>query len=329
MLIEISDPSQVGDARRKAVTLAEDLGMDESRRGAIALATTEMATNVIKHAGRGHILVQPLRQNANFGVRVISVDKGPGISDISKAFDDGHSTAGTMGTGLGAIRRKSDVFDLFSVPGCGTVIAGEFWQSKPRGPSNGSLDIGYVSEPIRGEEVCGDGWAARNFPQSVVLMVVDGSGHGILAAEAAREAERVFSSAKQDSVADFVRDTHDALKKTRGAAMAAARVNTEKGLVSFAGVGNISASIIEQGTSRSLASHNGTLGQQMSHLQEFNYPWNPHSVLVMHSDGLNTRWDLDRYPGLISKQPSVIAAVLHRDFNRGRDDSTVVVAKAA
>jgi len=329
MLIEISDPSQVGDARRKAVAFAEELEMDEPRRGAIALATTEMATNVIKHAGRGYILLQSLHPGTNFGVRVVSVDKGPGISDISRALDDGHSTTGTMGTGLGAIRRQSDSFDLFSFPGSGTVIATEFWQSKHRSISSGSLNIGYVSEPIRGEEVCGDGWAVRNFPESVFLMVVDGTGHGILASEAAREAERVFCGTKQDSVCDFVRDAHDALKKTRGAAVAAARVNVEKGVVSFAGVGNISASIIDKGASRSLASHNGTLGQQMTRLQEFHYPWNPHSLLVMHSDGLITRWDLERYPGLISKQPSVIAAVLHRDFSRGRDDATVLVAKAA
>jgi len=329
MLIEISDPSQVGDARRKAVAFAEQLKMDEPRCGAIALATTEMGTNVIKHAGRGHVLVQPLSQNGNFGLRLISVDKGPGIQDVARALDDGQSSAGTLGSGLGAIRRTSDSFDLFSIPGSGTVIAAEFWQSRRHPQPNASLNVGYVSEPIRGEEMCGDGWAVRSFASGVVLMVVDGSGHGILAAEAAREAERMLCGMKGDSICDLVRDTHDALKKTRGAAMAAAKVNTEKGLLSFAGVGNISASIVESGASRSLASHNGTLGLQMSHLQEFTYPWKPNSVLVMHSDGLITRWDLDRYPGLISKQPSVIAAVLYRDFNRGRDDVTVVVAKAA
>ena len=159
-------------------------------------------------------------------------------------------------------------------------------------------------------------------------MVVDGLGHGILASEAAREAERVLLESKENSPQNIVEDVHRALKKTRGAAAGIARVDTTRGVLVFAGVGNISASVIGPGTSRSLASHNGTLGHQMQRVQEFTCPWNPDSVLVMHSDGLNTRWDLSRYPGLLGKHPSVIAAVLHRDFFRGRDDVTVLVAKA-
>lgn len=120
-----------------------------------------------------------------------------------------------------------------------------------------------------------------------------------------------------------------ALKKTRGAAMSIARIDLEKRLLSFAGVGNVSACIVAPGSSRSLAWHNGTLGQQMERLQEFIAPWNQDSILVMHSDGLASRWDLERYPGIWMKHPSMIAALLHRDFTRGRDDVTVLVAKAA
>ena len=62
-------------------------------------------------------------------------------------------------------------------------------------------------------------------------------------------------------------------------------------------------------------------------MQEFEYNWGPGSLLVLHSDGLSNRWSLDAYPGLVMRHPSVIAAVLHRDFYRGRDDATVVVVK--
>jgi len=329
MLIQVSEASQAGAARRKAVVFAQELGMEESRQGAVALAITEMATNLVKHAGKGHILVQRLQQNDHSGLRVVSVDQGPGIADISKALIDGNSTAGTMGQGLGAIRRISDSFDLYSVPGGGTVVSVEFWQNKRSKPANLPLQIGVISEPIHGEEVCGDGWGVRNMADASVLMVVDGLGHGILAAEAAREAERILANAKTNSLGDILHDTHAALRKTRGAAFALAKIELEKGLVSFLGVGNISASIVMPGSSRGMASYNGTVGQQMERVQGFKFPWNPGSLLVMHSDGISARWNLDRYPGIWNKPPSMIAALLHRDFSRGRDDATVLVARAA
>jgi serine phosphatase RsbU (regulator of sigma subunit) len=207
-------------------------------------------------------------------------------------------------------------------------VRAEFWKSKAeQAPESGSLETAAVSEPIQGEDSCGDGWGIRRFADSLMLMVVDGLGHGILAAEAAQEAQRVLSLAEDVSPQDILQDVHDALRKTRGAAVAIAKIQPEKGLLSFAGVGNISASIVSAGVSRSLASNNGTVGHQIPRVQEFTYPWNADSILVMHSDGLGSRWDLERYPGIWSKHPSIVAAILHRDFCRGRDDVTVLVAK--
>lgn len=329
MLIEISEPSQAGEARRMAVAYAEDLRMEQARCGEIALVTTEMATNLVKHAGRGHILVQPLH-GSDSGVRLMSVDKGPGIADVPKALSDGHSTAGSMGTGLGAIRRLADSFELYSAA-AGTVVSAEFRHEKKNRPPlrSSAVEVGVVSEPIAGEDACGDGWGMRTLADGVLLMVVDGLGHGVMAAEAAREAERVLSSTLETSLHEIIHALHAALRKTRGAALGLTRIDVEKGLLSFIGVGNVSASILAPGSSRSMASHNGILGQNMSHVQEFTCPWNRHNMLVMHSDGLASRWDLDRYAGIWNKPPSVIAAVLHRDFSRGRDDVTVLVAKAA
>lgn len=335
MLIEVSEASQAGEARRKAVALAEELELGENRCGAVAIAATEMATNLVKHAGRGHLLVQRMQPSEMAGLRVIAVDKGPGVADISRALADGHSTAGSMGSGLGAIRRLSDSFDFYSVPGAGTVVIADFWpETRKNGRRRASgdqetLQVGVVSEPIAGEDVCGDGWGVRLCSDHVIFMVVDGLGHGILAAEAAREAERSLAAATRDSLVEIIQDTHLTLRKTRGAAFALAKIDSQKGLLSFAGVGNIGASIVGPGSSRSMASHNGILGQQMERIQEFTAPWNPGNILVMHSDGLTSRWDLERYPGIWNRHPSLIAAVLHRDFCRGRDDVTVLVAKTA
>jgi anti-sigma regulatory factor (Ser/Thr protein kinase) len=327
MLIAVTEASQAGEARRKAAALAEEMRMDETRCGEIALVATELATNLVKHGNGGHILIQPLPRNGHVGLGIMSVDKGPGIADITKALAGGYSTAGTMGGGLGAIQRVPDLFDFYS-SASGTVVCAEFWQSKTEHP-HPAIHLGVVCEPLRGEEVCGDGWGARLSPEEATVMVVDGLGHGIFAAEAAREAERVAAADKTDTLNELIGNVHDALKKTRGAAFAAARIKPDKGLLTFAGVGNVSGSIVGPGTSRAMTSHNGTVGQQLHRVQEFTYPWDAGKVFVMHSDGLASRWDLAAYPGLLIKPPSMIAAVLHRDFSRGRDDVTVLVAKAA
>ena len=327
MQIDITDSSMVGEARRRIVALAEDLGMDEQARGAVALATTEMATNLVKHAGKGYLLVHRISEADNNGLRVISVDRGPGIADLSKALSDGHSTAGSMGCGLGAIKRNADAFEVYSVPGNGALVGVEFWRSKRAIHPVSPVQVGVVTEPIHGESVCGDGWGMRSSSDSINLMVVDGLGHGVLASEAALEAQRIFSAARDQSLSSLLSETHDALRKTRGAALALAQINPSKALLTFAGVGNISASIVTPKGTRSMTSHNGTVGQTMTRLQEFTYPWTPDSILVLHSDGLATRWDLQRYPGIHSKDPSLIAALLHRDFSRGRDDVTVLVAR--
>ncbi|MGB9198665.1 MAG: ATP-binding SpoIIE family protein phosphatase [Terriglobales bacterium] len=329
MLIELADPSQAGEARREAVAYAQDLRMGEEVCGEIALATTEIATNVIKHAGKGHILLQRIGSNGDRGLRVMGVDKGPGIADISRAFDNGHSTAGSLGQGLGVIRRISNSFDMYSTPGSGTIISAEFLAAKPeRHTKKAIFEIGVVSEPIAGETDCGDGWGTRAFPDGMAFMVVDGLGHGVLASEAAREAEKVMTHTHHTAPSKIVEDIHDALKKTRGAAGAIARIDLRAHLLHFSGIGNVSASVVSPGLSRGLASHNGTLGHHIQRIQEFTVPWNENSVLVMHSDGLATRWDLEKYPGILNKHASVIAAILHRDFSRGRDDVTVLVAKA-
>jgi anti-sigma regulatory factor (Ser/Thr protein kinase) len=325
MIIRVTDPSHAGEARRQALIVADQVKLGERERGALAIAVTEIATNLVKHAGSGSIVIDAMQQNGNRGVRVLGLDKGPGIRDISAALSDGHSTAGTAGNGLGAIKRLSDDFDIHSSPGMGTAVLADFWFNRkaPLLP----VEVGVISIAIKGEDVCGDGWGAKKTAESMALMVVDGLGHGILAAEAAREAERVFSESRTASPAPILQDVHDSLKKTRGAAMAVASLHFERGLVSFAGVGNIGASIVNPESSRGMASHNGIVGHQLHRVQEFTFPWNDTSLLIMHSDGLNTRWDLKPYLGVWSKHPALIAGLLYRDFSRERDDVTVLVAK--
>lgn len=326
LLMEIVDSSHAGEARRVAAEIAASLGLDETDCGKVAIAVTEMATNLVKHAQRGKILFEPVGRDGYSGLRVLSLDKGPGIDNVSMALQDGYSTYGSGGNGLGAVRRLSTVFDLYSAPKAGTCVLAEFW---PQMRANAApyFSVGVVSLAMRGEPVCGDGWGIRASSDHSFFMVVDGLGHGTFASDAAREAERVLCDSNSGSAGAILRDFHDALKKTRGAAAAIAQISRDKGTLTYAGVGNVSATVVEGQNHRGIANHNGTLGHQIHKIQEFTVPWHQDSLLIMHSDGLGSKWDLNQYAGLAARHPSIIAAVLYRDFQRERDDVTVMAAK--
>jgi hypothetical protein len=77
------------------------------------------------------------------------------------------------------------------------------------------------------------------------------------------------------------------------------------------------------------SAHNGIAGHEARRIHEFSYPFPDDGLLVLHSDGLKSQWSLDGYPGLAERDPALIAGILFRDFNRGRDDVTVVVARVS
>jgi hypothetical protein len=94
-------------------------------------------------------------------------------------------------------------------------------------------------------------------------------------------------------------------------------------------VGNIAGGVVSEDVTRRVVSLPGIVGHEMRKVQTFSYPWTPASVLIVHSDGISGSWNLANYPGLTQHDPALIAAVIYRDFCRGNDDATVVVAKGA
>ena len=222
------------------------------------------------------------------------------------------------------MKRMAKRFEVFTGRG-GTMVLLEVAEGLATDPGT----FAGVTLPYPGERVCGDGWYCEHTAARTVAVLVDGLGHGLGAAEAAEEAVATVRQRISKSPGEILGYMHDALKKTRGAVAAVVEVSPREGKLTFAGIGNISASILSNGMSRSLISHSGTLGMVMKRVQEFGSEWTPDSVFVMHSDGLQSKWDLLSYPGLIAKHPALICGALIRDFRRHRDDAGVVVLKAA
>ena len=325
--ISVAEQSQTGEARRASLTLANRLGFSETERGKVGILVTEVATNLVQHAGGGEIVLRAIEQQSTVGIEVLALDQGPGIMDLEECLQDGFSTAGTLGNGLGAVRRLSDLFEVYSQPDKGTALLSHLWSNSIAQPSQQTLEIGAVCLPKLGEEVSGDAWIYQLDSQRSLLLVSDGLGHGSAAAAASAEAIRVFHDYHHQSPQRIVEAAHTALRSTRGAALAIAEINFDQQSVRFAGIGNIAASISSLTEHHNLVSYNGTVGHEVRKIHEFTYPWYANGLLIMHSDGLSTQWKLDRYPGLDQKHPSLIAGVLYRDFRRERDDVTVLVVK--
>ena len=326
--LTINDPTKVGEARRRASVLAEDFGFDETGRGRVALVVSEAASNLIRHGGGGELIVQGHGSDqTGKWLEILTLDRGSGMSDVARCLTDGYSTGGSLGTGLGAIARLSNDYAIYSQPGEGTALWARLDARTETG--DGGPAIAAVSVPAPGEFECGDDWAMVRRQGQFLVMVVDGLGHGPPAAEAAQAALGVFRSRSAGEPADLIEAAHGALRSTRGAALAIAKIDPALGRVQYAGVGNISGVIVDsrKGRTTSMISHNGTVGHIVRKIQVFDYAWPEGSLLVMHSDGVATRWDLARYPGLLLRPPGLIAGLLYRDYKRGRDDATVVVAR--
>lgn len=326
LALAISESSQIGEGRRAAVALANRLGFNETERGRVGIVVTEAANNLVQHAKRGILLLRAIESPLSVGIEILALDQGPGMHNIDECLRDGFSTAGTSGNGLGAIHRLSGLLDIYSIQNQGTALLAHLWPESAKRPQ-AALSIGAVCLPKRGETISGDAWASEVNHQHGLLLVADGLGHGPAAATASLEAVRMFRDHHHRPPQAIIEAAHGALRSTRGAAVAVAEIDFEQQLVRFAGVGNIAASISGFNEHHNLVSYNGTVGHEVRKIQEFTYAWQPTSLLIMHSDGLGTQWRLDRYPGLSQKHPSLIAGVLYRDFNRERDDVTVLVAR--
>ncbi|MGH7530356.1 MAG: ATP-binding protein [Gemmatimonadales bacterium] len=327
----VQHPGDVGEARRAAVTRAGELRFDETARGRVALIVTEAGTNLIKHAGGGHIILGGTApsDHARSWIEVLTLDRGPGMRDVAKYMADGFSTSGTAGHGLGGMRRMSTVFDLHS-DATGTVLVSRVFRDPSQLYTGTPWRVGAVCLPLHGESFAGDAWAYAWNAERAVFLIADGVGHGRLARDAAGAVIDVLRRHPELPAPELLQRANLATRGTRGAAAAVAEVSLKDACITYAAIGNTSASLLGgDGASRSMVSHHGVLGASDRLVQPFQYPWNGTGLLVMHSDGLASRWDIRRYPGLALRDPSVIAAVMYRDHARARDDVSVIVCRLA
>jgi len=318
-IVAIEEATQIGHARRLAQLAATGAGFDATDAGRVALVATELSTNVLKHARSGEIHIAVVQGRGAFGVEVTAVDRGPGFN-LADCLPDGFSTGGTRGEGLGAVKRQSDVMDIFSDHRGSVVMS----RTYPKGFAGADIRFGATQQRMRDETVCGDGWGFGLSGEKASLLLIDGLGHGIPAHEAAVAGLAVFRDHAFDEPVTLMASLNAGMTGTRGGAAAVAQFDGASGALRYAGIGNIAGGVITLDGSRGLASHPGIVGVQARRAQAFDFPASRDKLLVMYSDGLQSRWNLKEYPGLAIRHPAVVTALLFRDFNRERDDVTIL-----
>jgi anti-sigma regulatory factor (Ser/Thr protein kinase) len=328
ILLLVNDSSHTSETRRTARRLATDLGFDETGAERVAIAISEACSNLLKHAGGGMVFLGAVDDQRMLLLEFLALDHGPGMNNVDLCSQDGFSTSGTLGHGLGAIGRMAAFMDVYSLPGKGTAVLARI-------SDDGNLEASGIkchglvaSKP--GQDVCGDAWGIVEQSESrSAVVVADGLGHGPEAALAAQTAVRIAAQHRELGPQDLLESIHKGLRHTRGAAVGVAELDRDRNLVRFATIGNISGRICAPGVqARHMVSMNGTAGApSLTQIRDFQYPFPEGAAVVIHSDGISGRWDLKDYAGLISRDPALISGVLFRDYRRSSDDGSVVVMK--
>ena len=323
--LRVEDPSAVAACRAAAAALASRLRFPEARADELALAVTEAASNLHKHARQGSLLLRIGRDGGTPGIELVTIDAGPGFRDATTAMRDGHSTSGTLGIGLGAIRRLADFCDLYSVPGHGTVLVARFW------PQRQPVTVPWAGliRPITGEIECGDSFGAVRHGETITGVLCDGLGHGPLAASASAEAvAAVIETALRDGGSEpaaLVEHAHRRMGHTRGGALGVVQLAGRA--ARFAGLGNITATLLADGARKNMLSVPGIAGHQARTIRQYEYDVAPGTSVVLHSDGVSARWQAAALPGLAARDPLVVAAALLAEAGTRRDDAGLLVLK--
>jgi anti-sigma regulatory factor (Ser/Thr protein kinase) len=325
--LQVMDPLDCAAAGQSGRRMALALGFTSDVSEEIALVVSELASNLVKHAGRGALTLRRLQSGERTGIEVRAQDNGPGMPDAERSITDGYSTSGTLGYGLGAVNRLMDEMDVSSVPGSGTQIVCRRWIR----PSQEALtprvwDVGVVTRSRRSAPQNGDGFIIKEWKDKLLVGLIDGLGHGEPAQKATLAAQNYVQTHYDQPLDKIFSGTDRACRGTRGVVMALARFLSLTRM-NFASVGNVEARALCGHERIPFAVRRGIVGAQeiRVHVQEF--AWSSEGILVLHTDGLHTRWQWNDFPGLEREPAQTIASKLIRQLADENDDATVLTVK--
>lgn len=324
-----NDRSYFSLIKKEIHRLAAEAGINPARVNEMDLIVAEMTSNLFKYSDDGEILVGVFTNSGNPYIELISIDNGPGMANPTRMMQDGMSTTNTLGHGLGSMKRLSDVFELYSLSGWGTIVLSRVY-NEPDKINKEKADLLFrpivVCKP--GEKVSGDGFVFKKTDRYFKLMLADGLGHGPEANKAINEAARAFKIFPDYSPTETLRFIHQDIKKTRGAVINIVGYDLQDKTWTSTGIGNIFLRMFGPTNLKNHMSYNGIVGHNIPNtMNEQKYSAAEFNQLILCSDGIKTRIEQSRYPLMYKYDLSILAAAIYKDHARRTDDMSVVVAK--
>jgi negative regulator of sigma-B (phosphoserine phosphatase) len=188
------------------------------------------------------------------------------------------------------------------------------------------IKFGSASRPVHGSKYNGDNYIFKEFNNKVLISVIDGLGHGELAAVASGKCMKCIEEYYDHGLAEIFKYCNIELRKTIGVVLGVLFIDFEHSILSFAGVGNISARVIGAKPVHFI-SRDGIVGYNMPEIKENRHPYTAGDTILMHSDGISSR--VLRYPAsmLLKKDVQEAADEIMKLFGKDEDDATVIVAR--
>lgn len=324
-----SDRSYTALIKKDIHKMVANAGFAPGRVDEVDIIVAEITSNLNKYAKEGELLALVGEDQGRKYLELIAIDKGPGMQDPQRMIEDGMSTSGTLGHGLGAIKRLADNFELYSLKSWGTILLARIFHEKPSytRPPKYTFRAIVVAKP--GETESGDGWAMQQQDTRVRVLVGDGLGHGPEANKAVQVASEAFLASESWTPAGIIRDLHTAVKRTRGLVAMILTLELPGKHLTLCGVGNISCKTFGGTQAKGLISYNGIVGMNIPGTMKDHelVVSDGQQYIVLCSDGIRSQWEISKYPGILKYDPSVLAAAIYKDFSRQTDDMTVVVGK--
>ncbi len=329
-VLDIRHAGDVVSAQGAARRLARAVQFSDAECEQIALAVSELATNLVRHANGGTLRMSQLREGNRRGIAVETEDEGPGLLHPERAVMDGYSTAGGLGLGLGTVHRIMDELDFSSRPASGLKVTCRRWvRPATTGVFPRQLDFGVATRARRNEVHNGDAFVVRRWEGGALVGVIDGLGHGEHAERAAHVARAYVEDHFDQPVKRLFEGVSLACRRTRGVVMALARFDLVARKLDIGNVGNVEVRILGSAETRNLVVRRGILGVNAPGPAVTTHEWTDDVILVLHSDGLHTHWRAAALDRIRWETPSEAAQELLNEYAKEDDDSTIVVVRSA
>ncbi len=190
----------------------------------------------------------------------------------------------------------------------------------------GDIQVASCVRPCLGERVSGDTAVIEHRDDMIFLAIVDALGHGPQAHAVANRAERFLRNGWSSDILDTLHRLHSELKGTIGAAAGICVVDSVSRDAHYMGVGNTVLRTFGAHATR-LVSSDGIIGSRFRTPAAQTAPLNESGIMLLYTDGVSDRFDVEQYPQIRYHSASAIAHKIVDSFGKPYDDATCIAMR--